>query len=157
MHINLVYELELWSKPGKNLDQDFGKEELQEIISIDLPLDENIYIGLSYIPDETDVKILEIDIRERRVELDDFLNYCKNNRLSSDLSDPVSAALYLEYQYGRGIAWLHLPCNQTGKFYLSMLVDWSKKNGYVIVNTDFHFCVIDAEGWDEFLLVSGIL
>lgn len=149
--MNIVYELELWSRPGKNLDQDLGKEGLKELISKDLALDESVYLGLSYIPDEIYTTILKIDIRERNVDIDDFHNYCENNNLSPDTSDPVSAALFLEYLYGRGLAWLHLPCNQTGKSYLSILVDWSRKNGYLVVNTDFRFCIIDSEGWDEFI------
>lgn len=149
--IDIVYELELWSRPGQNLDQEFGTEELQETISRDLRLNKKAYIGLSYIPGEVYTKILEADIRERIIQPKGFLDYCNKYKLKPYQYDAVSAALYLEYFYGRGLAWLHLPCDQTGKSYLSILVDWAKKNGYAIVDTHHLFCVIDAEGWDEFI------
>jgi hypothetical protein len=135
-----IYELELWSRPGRNLNQDYGKE-LEHIINMDLSLEKNICKGLSYIPNIADVHNLKSAINACEINQEDFLEYCVNQKIHPDLLNETSAALYLEYLYGRALAWLHIPCNQMAKTHYFILVEWAKKNGFVIVEADKLFCI----------------
>jgi len=77
-----VYELEAWSPPGLQLDPEFGKTVLApEMWEAGIPND--VFLGLSEIPDSVDCENLQRDIETGVTSLEHFDEFCMLN--SADL------------------------------------------------------------------------
>ncbi len=140
-----IIELELHSLPGLLLSQDFGKD-VRELVVDELELPEEVFLGLSYIPSKTHAANLKTNIERGEILEIDYYRFCKSNNLATEIGNIISAASFLEYQYGRGIAWLHLPYNDSGVKYFRKIVQWAKKNNYCIQDGNNTWCLnFDAD------------
>jgi hypothetical protein len=138
--MNEVYELELWSCPGNLLPPEFGKE-LEETLKADLSLDEDIYLGASDVPLDTDTSNLLHALNERELMFDSFISFCENQDLVPSVSNNLSASKYLEYEYGRMLGWLHFPHNKNGLRAFQHLREWCRDNEFNIQCGQYLYCV----------------
>jgi hypothetical protein len=136
-----VFELEVWSKPGKNIDAEAGKV-LEAMITKELCLDFGVVLGLSFVPNKVHVDNLLIAINERELLSVNYFRYCEKNNLTKSLHDIRSAAFYLEYEYGRPLAWIHIPYNEIGKGICLDVIKWCDSHSYNVVDGDKLYCVI---------------
>lgn len=135
-----VCELELWSKPNANLPEDVGLSLVKKAI-IELELDK-IIVGLSFLPDSTDVENLKICLAEKELDIFQFKSYCSKNNLSNDLNNAESAALFLEYEYGRPLAWIHIPTDVCLEETIQKIKNWAKKSDSIIIEPEDFYCLI---------------
>lgn len=141
--MNEVYELEVWSQPGKNLPAEFGKELKAEIDS-NLSLKAEVFIGLSFIPSTTDTTNLLHALNESELKIGDFERYCKLNNCEPSVSVHTSAAKYLEFSYGRALAWLHIPHSSEGLVVLNRIMQWATGNGYNLQCGQQLYCLLSS-------------
>ncbi|WP_431286230.1 hypothetical protein [Roseateles chitinivorans] len=102
-----VVEFEAWTKPGRVVSQDFGKEIQEEIWSSGIP--RAVFLGVSNIPAAGDVVALRKLLSSGNADLRSFGEFCLLHGLPVDLSDERSASTYLAYINGACVAWIHLP------------------------------------------------
>lgn len=138
-----IFELEMWSRPNTCLPSGLGKDLKQTLDSI-LELDESIFLGLNFVPDKTDSENLLLALNNRELDLGDFHAFCKAWQLAPSTGNYESAARFLEFQYGRPLAWLHLPHDQRGLVALNKLLAWAVENGYTIQSPDLCYCLLPA-------------
>ncbi|QHE86274.1 hypothetical protein [Hydrogenophaga sp. BPS33] len=118
-----VREFEIWSKRRELLPADFGKALAVRLWALGVP--EHVVLGLNFIPDETDSLNLKSMIEDGELTLEEFVIFCKENSLVQNISSVVSAGLYLEYCFGRCLAWIHFPedCSQESFVKLVRMVE----------------------------------
>jgi len=93
--MNKIIELELWSKPENNLPKELGRQLACEV-SKELQLEKDIVLGISFIPDGTDVENLKIGLSENELTISSFNRYCKAKKISNNINNQESASLFLE-------------------------------------------------------------
>ena len=108
-----VFEIELWSRPGTCYPDDHGKD-LKTKIDIELCIEKDLINGLSFIPAASDTTNLLHALNENELKITDFERYCKSNNLEPRVSINISSAKFLEFCYGRALAWLHIPHSPEG-------------------------------------------
>ena len=64
-----------------------------------------------------------------------FDAFCATHQIPADPDSPRAAALFLEYSFGRKLAWLHLPEDEEAKL-LPRLQEAMKARGLVVVDPD---------------------
>ncbi|MGP4846339.1 hypothetical protein ACTXGQ_19620 [Marinobacter sp. 1Y8] len=138
-----IVELEMWSSPGACLPAEFGKEFKVNIDSA-LELDDSIFLGLSFVPEKIDSENLSLSFRLGELAVEDFEVFCRFRGFEPNLQNHESAARFLEFEYGRPVAWLHLPYNNRGIRILNKLMSWAVKNGFSIQNPDLCYCLLPA-------------
>jgi hypothetical protein len=108
-----VCEFEVWSKPGALLPTDYGKELQRELVAngelAGLGIPDDVFIGLSNIPDKIDIYNLKIDIDAGHLSVNGFIDFCHEHGFEPRLDSALSACKYLEYSFGCPIAWVHIP------------------------------------------------
>jgi len=137
-----VIELELWSRPSSNLPPEIGKVVVAPRCSGDLNLPEGVVLGLSEIPDSTDSQNLGAALAGGELQLEEFNVFCAQNGLQANVSAADSAAKYLEYSYGRAIAWVHLPASADGIEIGQRINAWAHSEGYCLVEPFASFCIL---------------
>ncbi|RTL44253.1 MAG: hypothetical protein EKK53_08245 [Burkholderiales bacterium] len=100
-------EFEVWSKPGGALPAEFGKAIQGHVWGCGVAPD--VFLGVSNIPDESDVCALESLIEQSPAEEQRFLSFCRSRGLTARRGDATSAARYIEFVQGCCVAWIHLP------------------------------------------------
>lgn len=124
-----VVDLELWSLPRAPLLD--GKAVAQACRSA-TALKEDVVLGLSFTPDETDTKNLGLVFAENpSLELT-FEKFCREQALPSEPSNTTSAASFIAFSEGQPLAWLHFPVEHVGKGMALSLYHWAASSGYVI-------------------------
>lgn len=104
----LVHELEAWSVPGKLLDAEYAKVVLQpEFWNAGIP--NNVFLGLSSIPNEVDCRNLKRAIDSQKYSLADFEAFCLEYSLVKSIDNKDACSRYLEFMEGRCLAWIHMP------------------------------------------------
>lgn len=130
-----VLELEVWSPPGNLLPAEFAKEVLQvEVWNAGVPQD--VFMGISEIPDPIDSKSLKSAIARGEVSQSAFEEFCKSNGLSGNADNNESASKYLEYLHGRCLAWFNLPEGSGQAQLLTKVEKLMEERGYRIVESD---------------------
>jgi len=102
-----IHEYEAWSKPGRMLSPDFGKEIQADVWRLGVPRD--VFLGLSNIPDAIDVANLRTMLSEGSATVPEFQDFCVANGLRPLIEDEVSAAKFIEFREGCCVAWVHIP------------------------------------------------
>lgn len=141
-----VLELEIWSYPEQYLPESYGRVLGDQFIA-DTNLDDDVFIAINLIHDSTDVENLAIAIDNQELEISDFLIFCQNHHLAEDLQDCTSAFRFLEYSYGRLIAWLHIKENTEMQVIIRQIAYWTQKKGYALIDPDTISCLIYT--WDQ--------
>lgn len=137
-----IFELELWSRPGKLLPKEHGNS-LKKVIDESLALPNDIYLGLSFIPSKIDSLNLLHSINEKELNSDEFTLFCKKENLNPSIENNESAAKYLELVYGRSLAWLHIPHDDKGLIYFNSLLSWANDNNYNIQCSHSLYCTVN--------------
>jgi len=108
-----IHEFEAWSTPGKLLPVDYGKDLAREYKSngtLDkLGIPDDVFLGLSNIPDEVDVRILKIRIEKEQIAVEEFITFCHEHGFEPDIESEISVCKYIEYLDGCPVAWIHIP------------------------------------------------
>jgi hypothetical protein len=103
-----IWELEAWSPPGLQLDQDYGKVVLApEMWSAGIRPD--VFLGLSAIPDPIDCQNLKADVQAGTATEEAFVEFCSSHGLRCSMDDKLSASRFLEFTNGCLLAWVHIP------------------------------------------------
>lgn len=89
------------------LSPDFGKEIQVDVWASGIPRD--VFLGVSNIPDESDILTLTGMIESRLVEAEQFEAFCKLNNLPPLRENQTSAAHFIEFVRGCCVAWVHIP------------------------------------------------
>ncbi|WP_328190281.1 hypothetical protein [Marinobacter sp. OP 3.4] len=136
-----VIELELWSTPGRCLDPELGKDlDAEAVREADLPRD--VVLGLSFIPDQAHVEFLRVALAEREIAERDFRVFCDFRGLDPDPGLPFSAARFLEFMYGRPLAWVHLPESEEGAVYFMRLNRWARARDLCLQEPHAGYCFV---------------
>ena len=78
---------------------------------------------------------------EEEIPAEDFLNFCRAHNLKPDTNDELSAARFLDYTYGRLLAWVNIPTQiKIGKTY-NEIVSWVMTQDLVLCGADVPYCV----------------
>ena len=101
-------------------------------------------MSLNVIPDQTDAENLAIAFEESELEKEDFLIFCEANDLAVNPEDFNSACRFLEYSYGRRLAWLHIPEDKDVQECLGRVVLWIRLKNLVVVDPDSLCCLVFA-------------
>lgn len=142
MNIEPVFELEVWSRPGFLYDCDYGKQGLEKQITRDLFLSKGVALGVSQIPDSSDVTNLAMSLEDGELLLSDFNRFCYGNKLRPDPTNELSACKFLEHSYGRALMWIHIADNDSAENMIRKISDWSKRNEFCLIDPDKLFCFI---------------
>jgi hypothetical protein len=126
-----VVELELWSAPLVG-EVPFEGKIIAATCRQSTGLPEDVVLGLSFVPDQTDVENLRLSLERAEVSLVDFQQYCARNGLPPDANNISSAAQYLSYVGGQPLAWLHFPASQEGRGMAKVAIEWANENGYLV-------------------------
>ena len=139
-----VIELELWSRPSFNLPMDIGKQAIAPRCINDLKLPEGVVLGLSEIPDPAHSTSLGMSLADGELSRQEFDEFCAKNGLAANVSSIDSAAKFLEFAYGRGLAWVHLPATEEGIAMGQRINAWAHSEGYCLVEPYSHCFLKEA-------------
>ncbi|WP_265705498.1 hypothetical protein [Verminephrobacter aporrectodeae] len=128
-----VRELEAWSKPGHLLHPAYGKVLQQAMWKKGIP--EDVFLGLSAIPEETHCESLKLAIQSGELTEDSFKEFCLSHGLPDSMQSKESAAKFLEYLEGRALAWIHLPIDAEPTL-LPMIVKIISELGHIVIDPD---------------------
>ena len=129
--MNRVVELELWSKPRISVFPMDGKL-VASACRDGTGLSEQVVLGLSFVPDETDTKNLQLALAEGELAQTEFEQFCARLGLHADTRDEISAGRFLTYAVGQPLAWLHLPENAEGLSMAASILAWAESKGYIV-------------------------
>ena len=139
-----VVELELWSQPGMApLDQS-GKAVENECRA-QLQLEPTVVLGLSFVPDGTDVTRLRLSLQSGEASAADFQAFCGANGLPVSATHEQSAASFLAQAFGQPLAWLHIPFSAAGKATYLRIAAWANARGLVVVEPIAEICCLVGE------------
>ena len=127
-----VRELEIWSKPGRILPAEFGKDLAQELRGEGVA--EDVILGLSNVPHSVDLQNLRTSMQRGELAEHDYLQFCAQRQPPVDPTSPEAACLFLELSFGRALAWLHAPEDQEA-IMIPDLFDRVERRGLVVVET----------------------
>jgi hypothetical protein len=136
----LTLELEIWSLPGRDFIQHVGKE-IALTCQQQLELPDGIVLGLSDVPDKVDAQNLAMSFRERELKKDDFYDFCETMNISKDINAAESAMWFLAHNYGRPVAWVHLPASSQGIDIGTRVLLWLSGQGYCLVMPQELYCI----------------
>ncbi len=145
-----VIELELWSRPSSNLPPEIGKLVIGPRCTSDLKLPEGVVLGLSEIPDPAHSTSLGMTLAEGELSRQEFDEFCARNGFEANVSSINSAARFLEYAYGRGLAWVHLPATEEGIAMGQRINAWAHSEGYCLVEPYSH-CFLKGASLEHLL------
>lgn len=129
-----IRELEAWSVPGKLLHPEYSKDDLQqELWKEGIP--EDVFLGISAIPDPTDCKNLELAIQSGELTEESFKEFCSAHTLPNSLQSEESSARFLEYMRGRCLAWIHLPDDAESTL-LPMIIKMLAERGHIVIDPE---------------------
>lgn len=138
--MRVVRELELWSEPGRMIsDSSLAKLKLSFEGEFKLV---GVFLCLSSIPGQTDVDNLVIAFEEGELLRTKFRIFCEAAGLEEHELNKESACKYLEFEYGRKIAWLHIPEALSTSMYLCSIARWSRRNRLALVDPDDLCCLV---------------
>jgi hypothetical protein len=130
-----VHEFEAWSTPGKILPMDYGKDLQREFLTCgileSLSIPDDVFLGVSEIPDEIDVHNLKLDFEEGLLSLEMFYDFCHKHGLEANVESKDSAAKYREYSFGRCLAWIHIQEGYEQQM-LPSIVALMKERGHIV-------------------------
>lgn len=143
--IPLVWELEAWSAAGLQLDRDYAILELEpEMWKAGIARE--AFLGLSAVPDTTDCRILQFDIKAGTLTADAFSTFCTERGLIDSTANELSASRFLEYSHGRLLAWVHIPCNAAALDIAASINTVLAKQGLFLREPLTNAVVFDREG-----------
>ncbi len=131
MKLPSVVELELWSSPG-TADLPLDGKAIAERCRSENDLPEHVVLGLSFVPDETDVRNVLSSFEAGESSEESFISFCAAHALPADPKSASSAAMFLAYIEGQPLAWLHLPVGQEGLSMCQRLCAWASRERLVV-------------------------
>jgi len=146
-----VIELELWSGPSSSLPPEVGKLVVGPRCSRDLNLPAGVVLGLSEIPDPIDSQNLDMSLAAGELSRKKFDEFCKQNGLEANVGAVDSAAKFLEYSYGRPLAWVHLAASTDGVEMGQRINAWAHSEGYCLVEPHGIFCFLKGASLEQLL------
>lgn len=123
--------MELRSKPLSPAGVLEGKA-VAERCRLSTGLSEDIVLGLSFVPDHTDVENLDLGLQSGEFSLSEFTGFCRLHELKPLPSDDLSAARFLAHVWGQPLAWLHLPDDGAGYAMAVKIFRWAESSGFLV-------------------------
>ena len=146
-----VIELELWSRPGSNLAPEAGKAVIAPQCRAELALCAEVVLGLSAIPHPIDSQNLAAAFGEGELTHEAFEGYCARNGLVADAHSPETAACFLEYEFGRPLAWVHLDASTRGIGIGRRINAWAHAQGFCLVEPAETSCILQSSSLSHLL------
>lgn len=146
-----VIELELWSRPSSSLPPEIGKLVVGPRCSGDLGLPAGVVLGLSEIPDPIDSQNLDTSLAAGELSRKEFDEFCVQYGLEANVGAVDSAAKFLEYSYGRPLAWVHLTASTDGVEMGQRINTWAHSEGYCLVEPHGIFCLLKGASLEQLL------
>jgi hypothetical protein len=146
-----VIELELWSRPSSSLSPEIGKLVVGPRCSSDLSLPAGVVLGLSEVPDPIDSQNLDTSLAAGELSRKEFDEFCEQNGLEANVGAVDSAAKFLEYVYGRPLAWVHLAASNDGVEMGQRINTWAHSEGYCLVEPHGIFCFLKGASLEQLL------
>jgi hypothetical protein len=119
-----IVELELWSRPRTSIAPQDGNA-VAEACRKDTGISEDVVLGLSFAPDESDVLSLQLALAAGEVTPDEFKRYCAQQQLEPAINSTSSAASFLAYANGQPLAWCHFPAGPDGYPMARLTLQWA--------------------------------
>ncbi len=151
LKMSAVIELELWSRPSFSLPPEIGKLVVAPRCSSDLSLPAGVVLGLSDIPDPADSQNLDTSLAAGELSRKEFDGFCEQNGLEANVAAVASAAKFLEYSYGRPLAWVHLAASTDGVEMGKDINAWAHSEGYCLVEPHEIFCFLNGASLEQLL------
>lgn len=131
----LVDEFEVWSKPGKLLPSTYGKDLQSEMWDAGVP--EDVFLGLSAVADSSDSENLKTSFDRGELDTSEFLQFCAAQGLLPETDPEISAMLFLEFKFGRPLAWIHMPVDSPPAL-LHKIKELLEIRGLLFADRDLH-------------------
>lgn len=135
-----IFELEIWSKPGSCIGDSEGLK-IEFLLKKQIPSESEFVIGHNFSSGGVDVDNLALSLKEGELKEADFKVFCAQRKLPLNLGDCNSAARFLEFNYGRLLAWINLPYNQSGKEVYLKIAKWILNTPYNLQGSHIPYCV----------------
>lgn len=126
-----IVEMEIFSKPKEFYHQDFGKTHVAPTFAKE-GLPKEIVIGLSNIPDDTDMINLRLHLNGHEGNTKKYQEFCHKHHINPNSNE--AACKYLAYIEGTPLAWVHIPEDKFD-FYYRKVLDIANKNEWILVDT----------------------
>jgi hypothetical protein len=91
-----------------------------------------VFLGLSAISDSTDCENLYSAIESGELTRDSFGRFCSAHELPDNLQSEKSSAKFLEYMWGRCLAWIHMPEDAESTLLPLIAKELAKRGHFVI-------------------------
>lgn len=127
-----IVDLELWTRPRSQAVPLEGAC-VAEACRAGTGLSSEVVLGLSFLPDRTDVENLRHAFSAGETTPEAFMNFCSQHALDEDFNSEPSAAKFLAYLWGQPLAWLHFPANSSGRQMAEAVSLWAEQAGFVVV------------------------
>lgn len=144
-----IIELELWSRPTTSLPPEIGKLVVGPRCRLELGLPEGVVLGLSNIPEPIDSQNLEKSIAGGELSWKEFSEFCVENGLDVNVGTAGSAAKFLDFAYGRPLAWVHLAESTDGYQMGQRINEWAHSEGYCLVEPHGIFCLLKGSSLEQ--------
>ncbi|WP_189043318.1 hypothetical protein [Aliidongia dinghuensis] len=143
--MKIVLELEIWSRPGELLPASTGKS-LKSKFDRDTKLPPDVFLGLSSVPDQIDVRNLNDVLDSKEITKFEFENFCIDHGFDKDVDSVESASRFLDFYYGARLAWIHIPDELSSSISTKVTTEvvrvWAKAHGFVLVHPDLLYCLV---------------
>ena len=123
---------------------DIGKQVIAPRCISELELPEGVVLGLSEIPDPVHATNLGMSLAYGELSRQEFDEFCARNELVANVSSIDSVAKFLEFAYGRGLAWVHLPATEEGIAMGDRINSWAHSEGYCLVEPYYLQCFLEG-------------
>ncbi|WP_087496116.1 hypothetical protein [Curvibacter sp. AEP1-3] len=128
-----IVDLELWSRPLE-AQMPFDGKLIAEECRASTSLPDDVVLGLSFLPDSTDISNLETSISRGEVTTQAFQEFCTEHNLRHDQNDPLSACRFLADAFGQPLAWLHFPADIEGLEMAQLMFAWASNRGFLLID-----------------------
>jgi hypothetical protein len=127
-----IVELELWSMPG-SAGAPFDGKAIAHECRQDLGLSSEVVLGLSFVPNQTDVERFRWRLTNGESSTEQFQAYCVARGIPAQLGALPSVAEYVAHVEGQPLAWLHLPAELDGFPQAKKVLRWALSKGFMVV------------------------
>ncbi|MBE9609999.1 hypothetical protein [Chitinilyticum piscinae] len=136
-----ILELEIWSRPGVQAPECFGKE-IENGFARDFDCKAIKFYGLYWCFGRVDAEILKFCLEQGEVSIADLHAYCLTHEINVDSIDEEVAARFIDLSFGRCIGWLHVDVGSVLFCEMERVFEWVYDNQLVVVDPVCEACVL---------------
>lgn len=134
-----VREYEIWSSPGCfTVDPSVIATEVAK----ELGFSGEVITLHNQLPDQTDCENLSIGLVEHELSIDDLAEFCSAFGYPFDLNNSTVAYHFLNYSYGKSLAWIHLDEKDDHDAVRARICMTVRRKGLALVDPETLMCLI---------------